>query len=107
MMAIGPSYHMSQELPEVRRALPILKVLFRNATRIQEQGGPRNEVLHPVQAAELPAGRVGGEVLREITRRANMTEAERSFAGMAGTPEAPLNNVLYDVQDSPDVHRVA
>ena len=39
LMAIAPAYHMSQELPENRKALPILKVLFRNATRIQEQGG--------------------------------------------------------------------
>ena len=39
MMAIAPSYHMAQELPEARRALPVLKVLFRNAARIQEQGG--------------------------------------------------------------------
>src|ERR1700674_5040939 len=54
MMAIAPSYHMSQELPQARRALPVLKVLFRNASRIQEYGGTRNEVLRPVQAAELP-----------------------------------------------------
>jgi hypothetical protein len=106
MMAIAPAYHMSQELPEARRALPVLKVLFRNATRIQEQGGTRNEVLRPVQAVELPAGRVGGEVLREIARRANMNDADRSFAGMVATPQDALNNVLYEVQDGCDVHRV-
>lgn len=108
LMAISPSYHMAQELPVERRALPVLKVLFRNATRIQEQGGPRNEVLRPVEATPLPAGRIGGEVLREVVRRGNnnFNDAERTFAGMAGTPEDALNNVLYEVQDAADVHRV-
>ena len=106
MMAMAPSYHMAQELPGARRALPVLKVLFRNATRIQEHGGTRNEVLRPVQAAELPPGRVGGELLREIARRANMNDAESSYAGMAATPEDALNNLLYEIQDGCDVHRV-
>jgi hypothetical protein len=108
LMAIAPSYHMAQEMPENRRALPVLKVLHRNATRIQEQGGTRNEVLRPVQAEQIPAGRVGGEVLRETVRRGgnNFAEAERAYASMVGTPEDALNNVLYEVQDSLDVHRV-
>jgi len=108
LMAIAPAYHMAQEMPEARRALPVLKVLHRNASRIQEQGGTAREVLRPVQATEVPAGRVGGEVLRDIVRRGgnNFNEAEQSFAAMAGTPEDALNNVLYEVQDSLDVHRV-
>jgi hypothetical protein len=108
VMAMAPSYHMAQELPEARRALPVLKVLFRNATRIQEHGGTRNEVLHPVQAGQLPAGRVPGEVLRDAVRgaNANATQAEQTFAAMAGTPEDALNNLLYEVQDGVDVHRV-
>jgi hypothetical protein len=108
IMAMAPSYHMAQELPEARRALPVLKVLFRNATRIQEHGGTRNEVLHPVQAAQLPAGRVAGEVLRETVRAANTNaaQAERTFAAMVATPEDALNNVLYEVQDGAEVHRV-
>ena len=107
IMAMGPAYHMAQELPEARRALPVLKVLFRNATRIQEQGGSRREVLHPVQAGELPQGRVGGEVLRDAIRRdrTNPAEPERAFAAMAGTADDAFNNVLYAVQDGADVHR--
>jgi hypothetical protein len=108
IMAMAPAYHMSQELPEQRQALPVLKVLFRNATRIQEHGGTRNEVLHPVQAAALPSGRVAGEYLRETVRRSNnnVTEAEQAFAAMAGTADEALQNVLYEVQDGVDVHRV-
>jgi hypothetical protein len=106
MMAISPAYHMAGELPEARRALPILKVLFRNASRIQEFGGVRREVLHPVQAATLPEGRVGGEVLRDVVRRTNMAEADQTYAAMASNADDALNNVLYAVQDAAEVHRV-
>jgi len=36
MMALAPAYHMALELPEARRPLPVLKVLYRNTHRIQE-----------------------------------------------------------------------
>src|SRR5207253_5644514 len=65
MMAMAPAFHMAGELPEARRALPVLKVIHRNATRIEEFGGPRREVLHPVAAVGRPAGTAGGEVLRD------------------------------------------
>lgn len=108
IMAIAPSYYMSQELPENRRALPVLKIIYRNATRIQEHGGTRNEVLRPVQPGELPTGRPHGEALRDAVRNSNTnaTEPERMFAAMAATPEDALNNVLTAVEDGADVHRV-
>lgn len=106
LMAIAPSFHMAQELPEPRRALPVLKVLHRNASRIQEQGGATREVLRPVQPAQLPTDRPAGEVLREAVRRADADDAERKYAAMASTPESALDHVLYAVQDAPDVHRV-
>src|SRR5262249_49254855 len=64
LMAIGPAFHMAGELPEARRALPVLKVLYRNTNRIQEHGGRRNEVLRPVTPQAPPADRPGGDVLR-------------------------------------------
>ena len=39
MMALGPAYRMSRELPENLRPLPVMKVLYRNTNRIQEHGG--------------------------------------------------------------------
>lgn len=107
MMAIAPAYYMAQELPENRRALPVLKVLFRNATRIQEQGGPAREVLRPVPAAALPVGRGHGEVLRDCIRqqRTNPNKPERLFAAMAANADDALNSVLHAVQDGADVHR--
>src|SRR5262249_28834847 len=56
MMALAPAFHMSTELPGDRRALPVLKVLYRNTNRIHEHGGPASEVLHPVKPAALSAG---------------------------------------------------
>ncbi len=107
MMAIAPAYYMAQELPENRRALPVLKVLFRNATRIQEQGGRAREVLRPVTAGEVPAGGVTGEALRDAIRRdrTNPAVPERLYVAMAGTADDALNNVLYAVEDGADVHR--
>src|SRR5439155_11096406 len=69
IMAMAPAYFMAAELPRERQALPVLKVLFRNATRIQEFGGPAREVLHPVQPMSPPAGMNGGEAVREAVRR--------------------------------------
>src|SRR5687768_7727222 len=51
MMALSPAYRMAKELPERERALPVLKVLYRNTSRIREFGGPGKEVLHPVTPA--------------------------------------------------------
>jgi hypothetical protein len=107
MMAIAPAYRMAQELPLARRALPVLKVLHRNSTRIQEHGGRKNEVLRPVQSAVLPVGRVGGDVLREAVRRRDMTGAERTFAALArGSAEEAFNHLLFAVEDATEVHRV-
>src|SRR5262245_62553391 len=69
IMALAPSYQMACELPESKRALPVLKVLYRNTRHIQEKGGPSHEALHPVDAAALPATSSTLEELREATRR--------------------------------------
>ena len=107
MMAIPAAYQMSTDLPEARRALPVLKVLYRNANRIQEQGGPRNEVLHPVQPAPVPDGRSLPEALRESCRARNMDQAEAYFATIArSSPEDMLNGALVSLADGADVHRV-
>jgi len=42
-MALAPAFEMSKELPETQRPLPVLKVLYRNATHIQLKGGRKNE----------------------------------------------------------------
>lgn len=107
-MALAPSLHMAGELSGPGRALPVLKVLYRNTERIHSEGGVAREVLKPVTSVpELPAGRVGGEVLREATRSKDMPAAEGVFAALADQPAGEIfNHAQYSVQDAVNVHRV-
>ncbi len=107
LMALAPAWHMSHELPDDRRALPVLKVLYRNTARMQEQGGRENEVLHLVEAAALPLEIAGGEALQQATRSGDMDRAEQTFAALAKGPSGEaFNHLLWAVQDEIDVHRV-
>lgn len=107
MMALAPAYHMAMELPEDRRPLPVLKVLYRNTHRIQEYGGRKAEVLHAVRPIEPPPGPAGSDALRQAVRRKDMIEAESIFAGLAqGTASDAFNHLLFTVQDNTEVHRV-
>jgi hypothetical protein len=107
MMALAPAYHMSRELPEARRPLPVLKVVYRNAKRIQEKGGRKDEVLHAVKPGSLPEGKTGGEALLESVRHKDLAAAEQTFAALASEgPDDALNHLLFAVQDAQEVHRV-
>jgi hypothetical protein len=106
MMALAPAYHMSRDQSDDRRALPVLKVLYRNTNRIQEFGGRPKEVLHQVEACCVPEGRPGGEVLREAVRKKDVDAAEKTFAALAsGQPSDAFNDLLWAVQDNTEVHR--
>jgi hypothetical protein len=106
-MALLPSLHMSREMPEDRKALPVLKVLYRNTNRMQSAGGSKKEVLHPVKPGELPNDRPAGEVLREATRKRDYNAAESTFAAIAkGPADEAYNHLQFSIQDEVDVHRV-
>src|SRR5256714_4061366 len=107
MMALAPALHMAQELPGDLQPLPVFKVLYRNTNRIQERGGRREEVLHPVKPAALSENRAGGEVLREAVRSKNMDAAEQTFAALSqDSTDDAFNELLVAVQDNTEVHRV-
>ncbi len=106
MMALSPAWKMSAELPAALQPLPVFKVLYRNTARLQE-AGTRN-TLRAVKPAPLPAGQTGGIALRDAVRRKDRDAAESLFAGLAqGSPADAFNHLLYEVQDSAEVHRVA
>jgi hypothetical protein len=109
MMALGPAYHMAQELPAPAQPLPVLKVLYRNTARLQEQGGRKKETLHLIKPAS-PENRtvVTGDQLRDAVRRKDVTAAEESFARIAaaGSVEDSFNHLLTAVQDATEVHRI-
>lgn len=107
VMALGPSLYMARELPEKLQPLPVFKVLYRNTNRIQEKGGRKEEVLHPIKPAALAEARQGGELLREAVHSKDVDNAERTFAALAQiSPDDALNHLLHAVQDSTEVHRV-
>jgi hypothetical protein len=106
-MALAPAYEMSRELPEATRALPVLKVLYRNATHIQAKGGRKNEALHPIDATPLPEGQVPGEAIRDACRKNERAAAEGMFATVAkGNPAEAFDQLQYSVHDEVNVHRV-
>ncbi len=106
-MALSPAWHMAQELKGEAQALPVFKVLYRNTNRIQEHGGRKGEVLQPVAATPLPAGKNAGEALRGIVRNKDMQAAEQAFAALvSGSPDDAFNALLYAVHDHDEVHRV-
>jgi hypothetical protein len=101
-MALSPSLHMARELPAERRALPVLKVLYRSSAQIQAKGGRKSEVLHPVNEApgESPAA------LRDLVRSRDLPAAERSFAGMVReSPKSAYEALQVLVDEDLDVHR--
>jgi hypothetical protein len=105
-MALAPAYEMSRELPEATRALPVLKVLYRNATHIQAKGGRKAEALHPVEPTALPDGQVPGEAIREACRKNERAAAEGMFATVARGPVAEaFDQLQYTVHDDVNVHR--
>jgi hypothetical protein len=105
-MAMAPSWHMSKELPADRRALPVLKVLYRSCSQIQAKGGRKNEVLHEMDGAEMPSGSPA-EHLRQATRAQDVNGAERAFAALVEkSPKSAFDTLQAIVHDDVDVHRV-
>jgi hypothetical protein len=107
LMALAPAFQMSCELPEAQRALPVLKVVYRNTNHIQQMGGASHEAMHSIEPSSLPAGRIGAETLRDATRRRDVEGAERALAALArGSLDEAYNDLQYVVQDHANVHRV-
>jgi hypothetical protein len=106
-MAMLPAYHMASELPGERRLLPVLKVLYRNASRLQEADGRNNEVLHVVKPGALTESASAADSLRDAVHHRDAGGAEGALAAAAaqGADEA-FNALLMTVEESPEVHRI-
>ncbi|MGC3968343.1 MAG: hypothetical protein QM775_13505 [Pirellulales bacterium] len=103
-MALAPALRMSQELSAERRALPVLKVLYRNTKRLQEQGGRKQETLKQIAADGKSASDAAAR-LREAVHQQNRTAADAALA-TAGDPDAAFNVLLETVTEGADVHRI-
>ena len=106
IMALMPAWQMSKRMPKGTEVLPVLKVLYRNAERIQEHGGRKAEVLKPL--AGKPAREPdGGKRLQSALRTGEMAAAEQTFCRISqGEPDDAYNALLHIVQDDVNVHRV-
>lgn len=102
LMALYPSYLMASELPSDRQALPVLKVLYRNSSRLQERGN--HDVLRPLTAA---SNAVEPTALRDAVRKRDTVNAEALYAKLAQpSAEAAFNDLLPTLFDGCEVHRV-
>jgi hypothetical protein len=77
LMALAPAFHMAEQMPAAEKALPVLKVIYRNSKRIQERGVEAGEVLHAVAPAKLPGRTPNGELLGEAVGKRNMPAVDR------------------------------
>ncbi len=106
-MALVPAYKMAGELPSEHQALPVLKVLYRNSSRIQEQQAGVRDTLEHVNAHESIDASSGGELLRDAVRAVDLNGAEARFATIAMGPAVEaFNQLQLAVQDEVNVHRV-
>src|SRR5262245_30524452 len=105
-MAFAPAYNMTKQLPADRAALPVLKVLYRNADQIQKEGGAKHITLHPIEAPKKPASTETGLAMREASRQGKTDEADALFASVADqSPEAMFEVLHHMVEDDMNVHR--
>lgn len=107
-MALIPALEMSRELPTDRQSLPVLKVLYRNSSRIQKFG-PHKKTLRKMDAG-APSRRESvdqfGPELRRLVRQADMDKAEQLFLETVGkNTDLAFNTLLYTIADEVDVHR--
>lgn len=106
-MALMPAYEMSKESHSDRKALPVLKVLYRSTNQIQTKGGRNAEVLHHIDPLPLSASMSGREALLDASRHQQVDRAEGLFAGIAAhSATDAFNDLQALVQDDTDVHRV-
>lgn len=107
MMALTPALKMAREMPTAISLLPILKVLHRNSTRIEEHGGHASEKMQTI-ANDGPAGPAPTtDQLHQAVLNKDKAQAEALFARIAaGSSETAFNSILEVVQDNTEVHRV-
>lgn len=106
-MALAPAYQMAIKLPTAQQALPVLKVLHRNSSRIQALGGRAHEVLLAAEAEGVPANLDTSEFLRSVARTGDVNRADRVCVGLADLPcHEAFKHVMMEVEDEVDVHRV-
>jgi hypothetical protein len=108
LMALPPAFAMSGEEADAKaKPLAVLKVLYRNSSRLKEAGKEHADTLRPV-VAEKSADRPTGEQLRDLVRKHDLPAAEQTFASIcaSGPTDSALDQLMMMVDDGIEVHRV-
>ena len=104
-MALVPAIQMAGQLPSERQALPVLKVLYRNSSRIQNQGANNKDALHHIPAAKSADIVPDGVQLRDAVRSLDWAGAESQFAAIAQGPVGEaFNHLRYAVSEDGAFH---
>lgn len=105
-MAMLPAMEMAELLPSERRALPVLKVLYRNSQQVQALGGASKKTLRQQHAVEEATVENAGLEIREACRGADVARAEQLFAPLGRSSlEAAFHALQPAMQDDVNVHR--
>jgi hypothetical protein len=99
LMAMMPSYEMASQMPKPYSALPVLKVIHRNARFFQDTGRAKEDALEPLEGAAAEA-----ELVESIRAR-DLPKAERSLAA-AGDRARAYEDLQTVIRDDMNVHRV-
>ena len=105
-MALIPALQMASELPTEQQALPVMKVLYRNSSRIHEQSVHHKDALHDVEVLSESIAD-DGTMLRDEVRAVDWHAAESRFAKLTQGPVGEaFNHLQFSIQDEVNVHRV-
>ena len=113
-MAMLPALEMSSQLATGRNALPVLKVLYRNAQQIQKVGGASTTAMHALDAArsaehfgaaEHQTGGGLAEQIRDACRQVDVDSGENLLAQVSDSPLDTFNALQLAMQDDINVHR--
>ena len=106
LMALAPAWSMANEAgnhPE--SALPVLKVLYRNANRLKERG-PGPDTMGPLPSVPVSSENTASASVRDAARAKNLQKAEQLFAPFASQgPNFGLDALMEMVDDGAEVHR--
>ncbi len=84
MFALVPALEMSAELPGKAQPLPVLKVLYRNAARLQTVRKDKpTDTLRAIDPATLPPGSNAAELLREAIRVQDPLQGDRILGALS------------------------
>ena len=109
LMAMMPSFEMSAQMPAPYAALPVLKVLHRNARFFQDTGRAKEDALEPIDGTTGDASGSATESasLAESIRARDLARAEHSLAALEPRSHArAYDDIQTVVRDDVNVHRV-